>query len=543
MIVKSIDIINLRCFENLHLELSPSINVIVGKNNSGKSTIIKALYQLQSSNVFQDIDVRKGAQFSRVGVDLIDCTEEDVNRFNLLQEILVESNLESGRILCLESIFKNKKGRHVERLFVPFNYVEVYRLLDRKRVFWDLDEDREVKYYEYNSITDSEAANNFIYSFLANRSTYSIRNSTTKEDIERSNEVFQYLPAKIQRLANPSNVIQYEKYSSYCEKLLGFKPGIVSVGNNQLTIGCYSDHIEFIPLSAMGDGVANILGLIAVLLTENNKLLLIEEIEKDIHPEALKWLLELIISKSEDNQIVISTHSHIVLKYLAAHENTKVFFVDNEPYNDNKRFVPTAFVSEVVTAEDRLEKLRYLGYDLFDNDLYEGYLFLEESSAERIIRDVIIPLFYPKLMSKLKTISSDGISDVEPRFYDFRRLFTFVHVGGEVYKNKGWVKVDGDKPGKDVVKRLRAGFKNWDSSHFSTWSESNFEKYYPNEFQHKVEDVLKINDKTSKRMAKKELLIEVMNWVESNPTLAKKAFAESSAEVIEFIGQISDKLR
>lgn len=48
MKVKSIEIKNLKGFiDSGSIELSPTINLLVGANNSGKSTVIKACYLLQ----------------------------------------------------------------------------------------------------------------------------------------------------------------------------------------------------------------------------------------------------------------------------------------------------------------------------------------------------------------------------------------------------------------------------------------------------------------------------------------------------------------
>ena len=47
--MKKIEIHNFRCFENLELELNPGINLLIGDNASGKTTILKALRAAMSS--------------------------------------------------------------------------------------------------------------------------------------------------------------------------------------------------------------------------------------------------------------------------------------------------------------------------------------------------------------------------------------------------------------------------------------------------------------------------------------------------------------
>jgi len=47
---------------------------------------------------------------------------------------------------------------------------------------------------------------------------------------------------------------------------------------------------------------------------------------------------------------------------------------------------------------------------------------------------------------------------MEPRFYDFLRLFVFIHTSN-AYKNRAWVYADGDKAGRKVIEDLREKFK------------------------------------------------------------------------------------
>jgi len=42
------------------IQLSPKINVLIGKNNSGKSVFVKSIYQLQNQKSLEDSDIRIG---------------------------------------------------------------------------------------------------------------------------------------------------------------------------------------------------------------------------------------------------------------------------------------------------------------------------------------------------------------------------------------------------------------------------------------------------------------------------------------------------
>jgi len=240
---------------------------------------------------------------------------------------------------------------------------------------------------------------------------------------------------------------------------------------------------------------------------------LIEEPENDIHPKALKKLLELIAKKSETNQFIITTHSNIVVKHLGSLPESKLFQVTME-YQDR---IPTSKIDEVEdTPEARLAVLSDLGYDLFDFDRWSTWLFLEESSAERVIREFLIPWFAPKLINRLKTVAAQGKDDVEVKFEDFNRLFLFVHLQS-IYQNLAWVIIDEGDEEKVIIDRLKGRFIGWKSDHFRQFSKHDFEYYYPQEFMPnlnvEIKRILDIPNKNEKRNQKKALFDKVLDWI------------------------------
>jgi hypothetical protein len=165
---------------------------------------------------------------------------------------------------------------------------------------------------------------------------------------------------------------------------------------------------------------------------------------------------------------------------------------------------------------------------------------LEESSAERIIRDFLIPWFAPKL-SRIRTLSANGADKVTPAFEEFRRLFLFAHLG-PVYRDRAWVRLDGDKVGNGVVERLRATYKEIEAGHFATFPESQFERYYPDVFKQQVEQALSVQGDQAKREAKKALFLAVKAWLDEDHARGKRALARSAREVIEDLRSIHKSL-
>jgi hypothetical protein len=330
-----------------------------------------------------------------------------------------------------------------------------------------------------------------------------------------------------------------KQYVQACRDILGFPITAIPSANGKKAAYVVSN-FESIPLEAMGEGIANLLGLIVDLCIANNQLFLIEEPENDVHPKALKKLLKLIAEKAESNQFIITTHSNIVVKYLGSQSDSKLFRVTM----DFEERLPTSKIEEVGnSSEARLHVLEELGYEFFDFDIWSAWLILEESTAEKIIRDFLIPWFTPELKGRIRTFSARSLSEVENKFEAFNKLFVFLHLQ-PIYKNLAWVVIDGGVEEKKVIERLKGRYTNsgWGEDHFLQFSEHDFERYYPQEFKSKIDSVLQMQNGKSRQKGKKTLLEEVEAWIEENPERAKTAFKESASEVVQMLCQIESVL-
>ena len=294
----------------------------------------------------------------------------------------------------------------------------------------------------------------------------------------------------------------------------------------------------------MGEDVTNIIGLITDLCVAENKVFIIEEPENDIHPTALKALLNFIIEKSDSNQFFVSTHSNIVMKYLGGSLDSKIFSINSELTDPHR---PNLFISNLTevpnNVEDRRVVLESLGYEFNDFGFWTAWLFLEESSAEVLIREWFIKWYTPKLLNKLRTFSSNSLSQIIPKFDDFNRLFVFLHLE-PAYKNKVWVIIDGGLEESKIIDTLKTAYSTngWNEDNFSQFSEHDFEKYYPQRFENKVNTVLAETNKQAQREAKKALLVEIKQWIQDNENIAKAEFKISAGPVINKLKEIEKQI-
>jgi hypothetical protein len=190
-------------------------------------------------------------------------------------------------------------------------------------------------------------------------------------------------------------------------------------------------------------------------------------------------------------------------------------------------------VTEVTNVPaERWALLRKLGYEVGDYEMYDGWLVLEESSAELLIREFIIPWFTPALVGRVKTIAAQGAADVEPRLIDLQRLITFVHLE-PIYRKSAWVLVDGDKAGTAAIESLRSTFSDWPADRFLATPSQNIEAFYPKPFSDQVSAVLAMPRSEERREAKKRLILAVVDWLRKDPQRGREALGESAAPLIQ----------
>ncbi len=518
MIIKSAHLHNVMSFKEIKLSFSRNINIIIGDNNSGKSTIIRSIDRLQGGNINAEGWVRNGVShgysiFSFEGAKATKYFSEVNKVFMLIQE----GNITLAQILNASN--KEPRLRNLSKL--KFNEDGEFPEENLKR---------------FVSFSDEEP-DNVLYASYARRGYY--ESQISKENTNRIRQDLGNLNSRLQKLDN-GNHYNHKPFKKACKEILGFEPGVIAYGrggNNQLSIGIYTDNTNIITINNMGQGVTHILGLLTILYTQDDNIILLEEIENDLHPRVLKQLLNVIVEKSRRNQFIISTHSNIVLRHLGAVSGSRIFQTSWKMSKYGKQRLPLSQIQEIAnTPEARVKVLQEMGYDVLDFELWQGYLLFEESTSELIVREYLIPTFTPKLKDKLRTVASQGVDDISNKFKSFLNLFVFIHLSN-IYHDKAWVIVDGDSAGIKVINDLKKTFNNWNPDNFIHLELTAFELYYPSRFSRKVDKVLGMSKGMEKQKAKVQLRQEVLEWARHNEN-AQGEFQKSAGELIQILKQI-----
>jgi len=504
MIFTTLQVLNFQSIaDSGELKLGP-INVLIGRNNTGKSALLRAVYLIQEGSSRSVDNIRLGTGASQVLLGFADGLPAELYAGAELGTLSKNSYADGFIVVAHDRL--NEFQMYVTREIGAAGQ-EVAQWSSREPF-------------------------NLIYPCLARRQPQYYQQQPTTESATTVYPQDSNLVSRVAAFAT-AQIPEAERFRSLCKEVLGFTVDVLlgSQGNPNQQLGIQVSRYTSIPLEAMGAGVSSVLGLLLSLCDAKNKLFLIEEPENDLHPQALKALLDAIILASEDNQFLITTHNSTVLTRLGAAQGTVVLSTSSDDLR-----IPSSTYYAISSAQGRLEALRGLGYSYADFYLGEGWLIFEESSAERIIREWLIPWFVPEL-GALRTVAASGTSRVTALTQSIAEMLVFAHLE-EMYKYRAWVLVDGDDSGQRVVEALRTQYSSWPEDNFSCWDQNEFESYYPERFQEKAATIRSTSDKAQRRQMKRELLQEVIDWTIEDPQIARQEFETSAASVIDKLRKI-----
>ena len=498
MYIEQLEIHRIKCFDSLTLNsLSKTINLFLGKNNSGKSTILRSIQNFQdpTSKIFAWARRDNSLEVCSVSMDV------SVNEPEFYYGI--------GSILPGTQVRIRMEGND-DAIQVNNSHTLSGKLRQNTR-------------------------DGAIYPLWSSRKH---RGFSTASGLEVLNDIdgsLYNLASLLDEILGGSKQ-QVEAFQNALSQILDFEVSVKAIEGGR-TPGLLLDSGDILRIETLGDGVAHILGMLAVIIGCKNKIILIEEPETDIHPHALKHICKLIREFPNGNQFLISTHSNIVLRHLTD-QGTKIYKV----FRHNSS-LPTSAVEEVISFSDRLSLLSDLGYSVSDYELYEAWLILEESSAQRLIREFLIPMFTPRLNGRLGLISSGGVDKIEPFFEDFFRLMVYVGQQPIYNDNLLWVACDGDGPGQKVTQRLRTKFAKLKEGQIRSWQQNYIEDYYPEKFIKLAEAKCGFEFGTKDWGKKQQLHKAFFDILEEQPKAeVQSEFQFTATEIIELLREIDARL-
>lgn len=453
--IKRLIIENFKVFESFRLELNPALNIIVGANESGKSTILEAINLALTKRLngrMADSELSPFlfnkecvAKFIKKGND-----KED----RVLPKILIELYFEPADSLeYLRGTNNSLKEDAVGvKLLIEFNedYSSEYERLmkDHAQIKTIPTEYYSVHWYSFanNALTQPPLGVSSIDATsirLQSGTDYYLQSIITG-----SLDVRQRVALAVAYRGLKEKFAQEDALKAI-NSTLSARKGAISDKNLEFGIDISSKagwesnlvpHLDDLPFQLVGKGEQSALKIMLALerKADNSHVILIEEPENHLSYAAMNILMTKIRDKCADKQIVIVTHSAYVLNKLGI-EN--VIFLHNQ-HTSSLKSLP----------QDTQRYFRKLsGYDTLRLILAKRAILVEGPSDELIIQRA-----YLDKHGKLPI--EDGVDIITVRGLSFAR---FLDISVQL-KKKTVVVTDNDGDYENNVKKKYAMFTIYD---------------------------------------------------------------------------------
>ena len=307
-------ILNFRGIKNLEITNLNKINIFVGSNGSGKSTVLDAIFISINPNNTQIISNTN--LFRNIEPNNFDYLLTYFHFFNLKKEIeIILKNNNTRMIKITPLISKDFNIVSFEKEFADSvisdkkNIESINSGSDAKSMIVGLKTEFEVKNKKYNSSFIFQPQGLFKFNedenFIPDISGH-YHNSQTLTSANLANSFGQLVRDK-----KKNDIVKFLKL---------FEPEISEINMDESkNIVVNDDRFDkAVNINLYGSGLTKALHIYMNSLLEGNNIVLIDEIENGLHytNQQILWEAILKILENSDKQFFITTHSYEIVKYL-----------------------------------------------------------------------------------------------------------------------------------------------------------------------------------------------------------------------------------
>lgn len=316
--IQDIKIGTFRGIKNLSLSNLSDINILVGENNTRKTSVLEAVQLLQYPNDFKEVLKVIGLRdmiFGQRSTPIYDSFMEVFNRGQETQKSLRVSCRINNEYYSVDLIGEEKDVLRNPRQLSIMDSYSVQEMTD----------DITVKLFKGKSIyetTNQVITKDIIYNEVPSANSFEPKQEDKILDMRYVSSIDHMIQNfSIKRLIE---IIEMDEKSQVVDLLKMFDNDIVGIellptkSGNRTTIQLRHSQYGLMPITSFGDGVRKVFTLVSAMASAKAGLLLIDEIETAIHKDALKdvfkWFVEAC--KRYNVQILATTHSFEALEAL-----------------------------------------------------------------------------------------------------------------------------------------------------------------------------------------------------------------------------------
>jgi AAA15 family ATPase/GTPase len=308
--IKNVHIQNFRCFNQFEIEKFERINLFGGKNNSGKTSLLEALFIGCTPSPKTIITLRQirgeSTEFLKVASD---------KAWNYLFYKANENNQKCSINLEYNDMIAQIEIERDDESLASMDYIQSNETDDMKSML----SENEFKKSALNIYRHHDGNKTRIASVIA--SSKGIFSKTFEHtSIPKATFMPAFLRTSSASLAeeyDKSDLEDRSKFVLQCIQIID--PTIVHI--KTLTIGKPNIYIkrkgqQYLPITLFGEAITRVVQIILLMINNSNSTLLIDEIENGIHyiSQLELWRMLFKISKEFNIQIFATTHSYEMIK-------------------------------------------------------------------------------------------------------------------------------------------------------------------------------------------------------------------------------------
>ena len=303
---KNIEINNFRGIDHLKIEDFSRVNIFLGQNSSGKSSVLECLLLLMgmsNPDLPQTINSIRSRTYSSFADLLYMFHNCDWNvKPSFASELFDDSNRHLE--LTMTYIFDEKSQADILHRLIPTSGTNI--LMNTLKMVFDVEANQQKRSYECSLTVNPQG-------LISNKKLadgYLEKNSVAFLSSDLSTD-------------NPANdlieLAKRKKKDIVTEQLKLFDSRITTLEilNNEAYVGLEGID-QLLTVNMMGDGLRRYLNIISASANPLNNILLIDELENGLHYSAYKKIWEAIfaLAVSTNKQVFVTTHSKETLQKL-----------------------------------------------------------------------------------------------------------------------------------------------------------------------------------------------------------------------------------
>ncbi|MBE9141701.1 AAA family ATPase [Planktothrix mougeotii] len=349
--LKSLKIENFRCFSTFELQQLGRINLLVGTNNSGKTSILEAIqlfYKRDSLEGLSEIMISRG--------EYLWSDEEQKTRELDLRHLFYGHQINLGSSFSISGEYDDFR----ENLSIVIEQDQQLQLFDYLKDFVLLIKwlGKEKGNLEFPLSSNLGLSTDLIRRFRRNPVKSTLKTQFITSSSLRTETMMELFDQVVLTPEEDLITDALKTLDPKIERIAALGSDKNSFRSNRGFVIRLSDSDQRIPIGSMGDGIWRILGLTLALVNAKNGVLLVDEIDTGLHFSAMSdmWKLVWNTAKRLNIQVFATTHNSDCWTSLADLANSEILDGDGIKIHRIEKNKPNSIVfneNQMVIAAER----------------------------------------------------------------------------------------------------------------------------------------------------------------------------------------------